>query len=428
MNGSPTMADPAAPRHRAVVVGGGAIGLASACALQDDGWHVTVADQGDLGRGCSYSNAGLICPSHSDPIPGAGVILQALKWMFRRDSPFHVRLRPDFDFLQWSLLFRRYCNSGARARGFQALLGLSRMSLDLFEQLHAQNPDFFYERKGLLGVFLSREGLSHAERDHRQLQENGFESKLLTREETIAFEPALGGSIIGALFVEGEAHGSCFGYMQSLAGMLAARKARLLTGRRVSSLVLRQNRVAAVVLDSPREEIPADIVVLAAGSWTPDLTRSLRVTIPLQPAKGYSCTIDNYEGGPRLPVLIHERRVILTPLGERLRFAGTLELAGFDPTLDRVRYAALIRAARLVLQSPPPLRNEEAWCGLRPVTPDGLPIIDRVPGMEGMIVATGHAMLGFTQSQATGKLVAELAAGRTPSLPLHPFRLDRFRV
>jgi D-amino-acid dehydrogenase len=125
-------------------------------------------------------------------------------------------------------------------------------------------------------------------------------------------------------------------------------------------------------------------------------------------------------------VLIKERRVIVTPLGERVRFGGTLELAGFDSGIDRARYGAVVKAARETLKSDFPMKNEEAWCGLRPLTPDGLPINDRTKNLDGLIVATGHAMLGFTQSPITGKLVAELANGVTPSLPLAPFRLDRF--
>jgi D-amino-acid dehydrogenase len=174
------------------------------------------------------------------------------------------------------------------------------------------------------------------------------------------------------------------------------------------------------------EEIESDIVVLAAGSWSKRLGEAAGIAIPLQPAKGYSSTVDAFPGVPRVPVLIKERRVIVTPLGERVRFGGTLELAGFDSTVDRTRYGAVVRAAREVLKADFPMKNEEAWCGWRPLTPDGLPIIDRPRNLDGLIVATGHAMLGFTQSPMTGKLVAEIANGETPSLPVDPFRLDRF--
>jgi len=175
-----------------------------------------------------------------------------------------------------------------------------------------------------------------------------------------------------------------------------------------------------------QRQCPVRITVLAAGAWTPALATSLGIDIPLQPAKGYSCTIDAFPGSPTMPVFVPGRRVAITPIGDRLRFGGTLELAGFADTLDATRYRAVIEAARLVLGDRLQMKNEEAWFGYRPVTPDGLPVIARAPGIDGLIVAAGHAMLGFTQSPATGKLVAELANGQTPSVPLEPFRLDRF--
>jgi D-amino-acid dehydrogenase len=188
---------------------------------------------------------------------------------------------------------------------------------------------------------------------------------------------------------------------------------------------VKQGKVAGVET-STGAIMEADIAVLAAGSWSGELARSVGLTIPLQPAKGYSCTIDSYAGSPRIPLLMPESRVIITPLDGRLRFGGTLELAGFDSTVDKRRYRAVVDGARAVLRDPPPMIQEESWTGFRPLTPDGLPIIDRVAGVEGLLLATGHAMLGFTQSPITGKLVAELANQEKPSIPLAPFGLNRF--
>jgi D-amino-acid dehydrogenase len=242
----------------------------------------------------------------------------------------------------------------------------------------------------------------------------------------LELEPALSERIRGGLFSEGDAHGFSFGYVQALAGALEKSGAALLTHRPVIRILLEGRRAKGVLMDSPEEERAADLVVLAAGSWSPSLARSIGLRIPLQPAKGYSSTIDTYPGSPLIPIMIPETRVIVTPLPKRLRFGGTLELAGYDLSLDQSRYQAVVRAAREVLRESFEMKNEESWCGLRPFLPDGLPIIDRAPGIEGLIVATGHAMLGFTQSPVTGKLVAELADGRSPSVPLDAFRLGRF--
>ena len=200
----------------------------------------------------------------------------------------------------------------------------------------------------------------------------------------------------GGLLVEDEAHGYSYGFVQSLAESARRHGARILPRRRVTRIRTSGGAVDGVVLDGPRETVPADLVVLAAGSWSATLVEPLGVELPLQPAKGYSATMDWFEGAPSMPVLIKERRVIITPLGERIRFGGTLELAGFDESVHGARYEAVIAGGAEVLSSPPSRQNEEPWSGLRPVTPDGLPVIDRSRTVEGLIVATGHAMLGFT--------------------------------
>lgn len=414
--------------QQAVVIGAGAIGVAAAHSLDEAGWRVTLVDRGEVGGGCSYGNACLVVPSHSHPVPGPGVVVQALRWMLRPDSPFHVRPRLDRDLFRWLWQFRRFCSAAAAERGFAALLALSRLSLELFDRLVPDGGvSFFFERRGLLNVYLSAAGTDLARRERATLERAGFRVRLLSGAEARALEPALGEGVRAGLFVEGEAHGNCLEYVRALAAALGRRGVRLLTGRAVTRVVVERGRVTGVALGAPGEELSSDLVVLAAGVWTPELARPLGIEIPLQAAKGYSATVDSYPGAPTLPILAHETRVAITPLGPRLRFGGTLELAGLDPRLDATRYRAVLRGGRAVLGAALRLENEERWCGFRPLTPDGLPIIDRAPGVEGLIVATGHGMLGFTQSLATGTLVAELATGRPPSVPLAAFRLGRFR-
>jgi D-amino-acid dehydrogenase len=413
--------------RRAVVVGAGVVGVASSYYLQSSGWEVTLIDRGEVGRGCSYGNACLIVPSHSQPLPGPGVIGQALRWMLRSDSPFYIRPRFDPGLLRWAWQFRRHCTREAAEKGARALLALSRLSLELYQEIvESGEASFFFERRGCLEAYFSAEGCEEGRKERDALVAQGFRARLLAREEALSFEPALAPAVRGALFVEGEAHGFSYGYARSLASTVQHRGARILTGRPVARILRSSGRVSGVALENPAEDVEADVVVLAAGSWSAALARTVGVGLPLQPAKGYSSTIDTFSWAPRIPILIHGTRVIITPLGDRLRFGGTLELAGFEDGIDRTRYDAVVRAAREALRESFPMANEERWCGLRPVTPDGLPIIDRAAQMKGLIVATGHAMLGLTQSPATGRLVAQLANGEEPSLPLAPFRLDRF--
>jgi D-amino-acid dehydrogenase len=167
-------------------------------------------------------------------------------------------------------------------------------------------------------------------------------------------------------------------------------------------------------------------LVIATGSWTPRLTRHLNVEIPVQPGKGYSVTIDRPPGSPRIPVLNAARKVLITPIGNRLRFAGTMEFAGFDLTLNAKRTEAVVRGGLEVMAQAPSLQNAERWCGLRPCTPDGLPIIGRSPTHAHIYISTGHAMLGYTLGPITGKLVAEMIEGCQPCIGIDPLRVDRF--
>jgi len=251
-------------------------------------------------------------------------------------------------------------------------------------------------------------------------------ARLLSRQEALAFEPALGPRICGGMYVEDDAHGDCYAYVRALAAGAQRRGARMLTGRPVTRVLVRAGRVAGVLLQAPEEALPADLVVLAAGAWTPGLLAPLGVRLPLEPAKGYSCTVSGVRRAPAVPVFVEERRVAITPLGDRLRIGGTLELAGYTPGIDPRRYRAVVRAAQETLQEPLPVEQGEAWEGFRPLLPDGLPVIDRVPGLDGLLVATGHGTLGFTLSPITGRLVADLAGGRPPAAPLAACRLDRF--
>jgi D-amino-acid dehydrogenase len=345
--------------------------------------------------------------------------------MLRKDSPFYVK--PSFapKLIAWGLRFRRYCTKDAAHKGFDALVTLSRLSLQLFEELK-QNLDFYFERKGLLHVYLTEKGYEEAKIERDTFKAHGFNVRLLNREEALELEPALSERIRGGLFIEGEAHGHSYGYVQAVAQELEKSGVTLLRNRPVSRILVDEGRAKGVLATSPDEEISADTVVLAAGSWTPSIAKTIGISIPLQPAKGYSCTMDTYPGAPSVPLLMPETRVIVTPLGDRIRFGGTLELTGLDLSLNETRYKAVIRGARDVLKHPFEMKNEESWCGLRPVLPDGLPIIDRVPHIDGLIMATGHAMLGFTQSPATGKVVAEIADRQTPSVLIKAFRFGRF--
>jgi D-amino-acid dehydrogenase len=410
----------------AVVVGAGAIGIACAHFLAEAGLEVTVVDRGEPGRGCSYANAGLICPGHSQALPGPGIVAEGLRHLTRRDGPFTIRPRPDAGLLRWLLAFRRSCSPGAFDRATEALTALSSLSLELHEGLVASSrTEFGYRRGPLLNLYTSEGWRGRADSFAGTLEELGFRGDVLERDALLDVEPALGPAIRGGVAIHDQGSGDCFAYVRSLALNLEGRGVRILHDTPVRRVLVRRGRAAGVAVGPDERELVADVVVLAAGAWTPALSAPLGLRLPIQPATGYSATMPTWPGAPKLPVMVDETHVVVLPMGDRVRFAGTLELAGFRRRPDPVRYGAVVRSGRAALREPP-AAEAEPWFGFRPLMPDDLPAIGPIPGAEGVLVAAGHGTLGFTQSPATGKLIAELATGAPPSLPLEPFAPERF--
>jgi D-amino-acid dehydrogenase len=406
-------------------VGGGAIGVACAHYLAESGFEVTLLERGEIGHGCSFANAGLIVPGHSQALPGPGAVAEGLRHLTKRDGAFTIRPRLDPALAGWLLRFRRACSAEAYRRATDALTELSRSSLELFEDLvRREKLEFGYRRGPLLIVYTSGGWLDRARAFAEELHALGFDARVLERDEVLDLEPVLSTAVLGGLLMEDQGVGDCYAYVRSLADGLEDRGVTICEDTPTERVLVERGR-ATGVLTASGEEFPADVVVLAAGAWTPSLAGPLGLRLPIQPATGYSSTMPAWPGMPRMPVMLDEAHVILLPLGDRLRFAGTLELAGFRSGPDRVRSEAVVRAGRAAL-SDPPTSDGEPWFGFRPLMPDDLPAIGWVPGVHGVLVAAGHGTLGFTQSPGTGRLIAELATGAPPSVPLEPFRPDRF--
>lgn len=355
--------------------------------------------------------------------------------MFREDSPFHIRWRSDPRLVGWLLGFARASTRARSRSGFCAIAALSSLSLELFEELLARGDiDFFFEKRGGWLAFLTEAGMVRGRAEAEELRGHGFLVEVLGGDAAREREPAFSTAVRGAVFLAGDAHGHSLGFAESLARAVRRQGVPVESGLRVTKLLLEGDAVrgAEVVTEAgAREERRADETVLALGAFSPALARTAGVGLPILPAKGYSATVRRFEGAPPIPITVAERRMIVTPLGERVRFAGTLELAGFDETLNRRRYEAVIAGARAALAAPIPLADETSWIGFRPLTPTSLPIIGRPPGRTGLLIAAGHGMLGFTQSLGTGLLISQLADGIPPSLDpalFAPYRVARWRM
>lgn len=415
----------AAPSRTALVVGGGVIGVCCAYFLRRDGWNVTLVERGEIGEGCSLGNAGLIVPSHSIPLAAPGVWRQGLRWLLRRDSPFRIKPRLDWRLASWLFQFWRSCSSAHIHGSVPVLRALHYASLRLFDELALQpGLDFGYCRSGLLTVFRTQAGFEEGLDEARLLREAGVSVRPLGPAETEAFEPYLQAGVTGSLLFEDDASVVPDAFVKSLAALVESRGAVLLPRTEVNGFEVSGDRVVAVLTTAGRQ--PADEVVLAAGSATAALGRRLAIKMPIEAGKGYSMTFERKGPGPRLPLMLGEDRVSITPLGGRVRFSGTLELAGEDASVDRYRAESILRAAARWVKQVPVLNGVPVWSGLRPCTPDGLPMVGRPRRYRNVIIAAGHAMLGVSLGPITGSVVADLAAPRPPAVPLSALHPDRF--
>lgn len=407
-----------------VVVGGGVIGACAALELARRGARVTLLERGaELAWGCSAGNAGLICPSHATPLANPAALRDGLRWLLKPDSPFYLRPRPSV--LPWLARFVA-ASTPERARASAPVIReLASASLALHAELADAGLDTGLERRGVLNVYESEEAFEEAKREAAETARAGLPVEVLETEKARELEPAVAGAPAGAVYYPGDAHCDPLRFVRSVGAAAAEAGAEIRTRVEVLGLRRRNGRVEAVVTTAG--EVAVGSVVLAAGAWTPLLTRDLGLFVPVEGGKGYHVDLEPGEGDPRLPVWFQETRVIATPLAGRVRLAGTLELSGLDLSVDRRRVDAIVRAGKRGLRGLESRRVLEVWRGLRPCTPDGLPIVGRPPGLENVVLATGHAMMGLTLAPVTGRLVAEILTGEEPSHDLRPLRPDRFQ-
>ena len=408
-----------------VVIGGGVIGVSSAYYLARDGWDVTLLDKGEICAGSSYGNAGLIVPSHVVPLAAPGVWWQGVKWMLRPESPFYIKPRASLELARWLWRFRAACTPARMRQAMPLLRRLGVESLDLYRELAEKGGfDFGFRQPGSMTVFFTAEGLAHGREEARLLAEAGVAVEVLDGPAARSAEPALRPGVVGALFCREDALLVPDRFVKGLAQLTASHGARILTGAEAIGVRTAGDRITAV--ETTRGALPADTVVLAAGAWSPEIGRALGLRVPIQPAKGYSLTYRRPAKGPAIPLLPAEGRFSVTPMGEFLRFGGTLEMAGMDLTINRRRVDALRRSALRCIEGAEDLALLEIWRGLRPCTPDGLPLIGRTARFGNLVLAAGHAMVGMSLGPVTGKLVAQLVAGTAPSRDLHLLDPGRF--
>jgi D-amino-acid dehydrogenase len=395
-----------------LIIGGGVIGLCSGHFLAKAGHRVIIVDR-DSSRleSCSDRNAGMIVPSHFTPLAAPGVISQGLKWMLNRRSPFFLRPRLDPKLWRWCWQFYRHCNREHVVNSQELLRDLSLESRSLFEQLSAE-LGFTLVGRGLLMLCRTEEGLREESEVAEAANRIGIEAEVCGPERLRELDAGAEMNAVGGVWFSQDAHLDSEEFLEALRKSIRANGGEFLNAE-VDDFVLADGSVERVLLTDGRE-VSADQYVIAGGAWSPALATRLGLRLPMQGGKGYSFTLTKPTQLPQLCSLLKEGRVAVTPMGETLRVAGTMEICGNDLSIDRVRLGGIVDSFCQFFPkfSPDDFVGLEPWAGLRPCSPDGLPYIGDVPKLDNAIVATGHSMLGLSLGPVSGRMVADLTSGQ----------------
>ncbi|MGH8079765.1 MAG: NAD(P)/FAD-dependent oxidoreductase [Lysobacter sp.] len=416
-----------ARREDVVIVGAGVIGLTCALALLESGRGVRVIDAGRIGGGSSHGNCGTITPSHATPLAAPGVIAQALRWVLTPDAPLYVHPKLDPQLWSWLLRFAARCNERdwrASAQAKAALLNDSRTRLEDWVTRYGLVCEF--DSSGVDYVFRDEAAFASGQHELDLLREFGVRIELIDGAAYEAQDPAFKPGIAGVIRFDHDAVLRPDRYVAELARTVRARG-----GEIVEQCALRgaQSHPDGVELDTAHGRLRAREAVIALGAWSPQLADAIGLPSlkrSMQPGKGYSITYDRPALTPRRPVVLRERKVCVTMWDSGFRLGSTMEFSGYDDSLNARRLAALERGAAEYLHQPVGPVERERWQGWRPMSVDDVPLLGRVPGRDGLWLATGHGMMGVSMSAGTGQLLADLIGGRPTAIDPHPYRPERF--
>lgn len=409
-----------------LIIGGGIIGLCCAYYLRKEGHQVTIIEQSDFSQGASYVNAGYITPSHIIPLASPGMISKGIKWMFNSSSPFYIKPRWDTDFFRWAWYFHKSSTKEKVAKAIPIIKDINILSRTLYKDMLDSGDlgDFHWQQKGLLMLYktdqVAEEELKVADLAKKQ----GLDVCHLDIGEIRALEPQVNIAAKGAVYYKCDAHSTPTEIMPKLISWLKANGVMIKTNEFVQQLSSEGGKLKH--LRTNTSTYTADEVVVAAGSWSQELARKLHLNLPIQAGKGYR--IDIYRPTDiKIPAILLEAKVAMTPMNGFTRFAGTMEFSGINTTIRRQRVEAISRAAQAYYPeiSVQEEEKQNAKSGLRPVSPDGLPYIGKSEKYSNVTFATGHAMMGWSLGPATGKLVSELISEQKVSMDIGGFHPDR---
>lgn len=414
------------PGPTVLIIGGGPVGLISAYYLLKSGRKVTILDAREIAKGSCAGNAGQFVPSHIVPLAAPGVTASALRWMLNpASSPFAIKLRLDPKYIMWLVQFAASCTEANVRRGLPSLQNLAQLSAtNLKKVLEEESIHCQYQKTGVIYLYKDTRAFESGRREADFLMKNGVPVEVLDRAALRAKEPIVLDGVIGGIHYTGDSFMNPDTFLGELAKRVGAMGAEMLPHTTVTGFESARGKVRLVRTSAG--ELEAGQIVLAAGAWSSLVAQEMRQTLPIQPARGYSLTVAAPSQMPRHAFILGDRRVAVLPLGNLLRFSGRFEVGEYDLTPNPVWTARLEKFAREYIELDKKLEVKESWAGLRPVTPDGIPVIGPSPHHDNVIVATGHAMLGLTLAPGTGQLVAELVNGQKSRFDLGAFRVERF--
>jgi D-amino-acid dehydrogenase len=417
-----------------VVLGAGIIGITTAYYLNKAGHQVTVIERNaHAGLETSYANGGQLSYSYVAPLAGPGVVPKIPPWLLRADSPLRFYPQFDLDQWRWCLAFVRACNRPQAEISTVHLLRLAYYSRDLIHNIVAEEPiTFDYRRNGKLVIFSDDAAFDGAKRTLDFQRAFGSEQNALSGEECLALEPALEhikSRVVGGIHTPSEDAGDCHDFCVAMEDLLRKRGVAFLTSTSVERFACNDSRTRIAAVVTSTGDIEADAFVMAMGAANAWHARKLGFYLPIYPLKGYSLTLDTsgataYASAPRISVTDSAYKVVYALLGNELRIAGMADIAGYNTTLDRMRVGLLINQAKAVFPNAGDYAADlKPWCGLRPATPKGTPLLGASP-IANLFLNAGHGALGWTLSCGCAKVVSDLVSGQTTGIALEGLTLE----
>ena len=411
-----------------LIIGSGLIGLSTAFALKQRGVpEITILDGAPGPNGASVVNAGWLTTEHSEPVGVPGMTGQALKWMLKSDSPLYIK--PSFrdpDLMIWLLRFWRSLNDERFNHATAAMVALNENSLALFDAYVAAGVHYEMHKQGNLHAFLSGQNLEKGLKHRALYRKFGFpEPKVYWGNEAREFEPALTRDVNGAFHLEADRHIRPDSLTSSLVEWLSSRGVAFSFNNSAVGFDIHEGNVRAIEATGGR--IEADAFVIAAGAYSGRLAKLAGTKLPIQAGKGYKIDYAQTPAKPTHSLSLHEARMAVTPTDAFTRLAGTMELSGINTVVRQERVKALARgAARFLRDWPADIPQETVDSGMRPMTPDGMPIIGAMPKLRNLTVSTGHQMLGLTLAPASAEALADvILTGKVPPV-IEAFSPNRF--